>query len=246
MKKFFALAIIVLLAGCDFCNICNRTQESSNAESAVAKVELTGHKTQKFVANRFLSTLLLEIRDADKESAYKKLGERRSRIFEVAKSLDIPESSVEQNSVSLTKEWHYEKGVRKLVGYVATQRFNVALDSRADAVIFAQTLSEEPDVEILSTDATLKDADSLQGVIIEAAVKDGMNKATHYAAGAGLSLGRVLYIVSEGEGVYASGSRRKARMMMMSNGADNVNADDSAIADSVEISANVRLQVELK
>lgn len=245
MKKIIAVVSLAALVGCD---CCNRSQVSVGGEAVVPKVELTGHKSQKFEANQFVSTFSLELRDADKDVLYKKLGERRAKIFEVVKSLDIAESNVEQNSVSLTKEWSYDKGTRTLVGYVASQSFSVKMDSRKDAAVLSQMLSVESDIEIYPTQSTLKNPDSLQGVIIEAAVKDGMNKAIHYAAGAGKSLGNVLYIASEGEGVMPMGAHRyKGAMLMASNAMDGaVSADVSSIADSVEISANVRLQVELK
>lgn len=248
MKKKFVLSALLIaslnLIGCD---CCNRTQATYNDLNSIPKIELTGHKSQKFEANQFVSTFSLELRDADKDAVYKKLGERRAKIFDVVKSLDIEESNVEQNSVSLTKEWVYEKGTRSLVGYVATQNFVVKQDSRKDAAMLSQLLSAEPDIEIYPTQATLKNQDSLQGIIIEAAVKDGMDKASHFAAGAGRNLGQVLFIGSEGEGVYAmGGARRKGAVLAAMNSVDVIAADVSSIADSVEISANVRLWVELK
>lgn len=248
MKKKSVLSALLVaslnLVGCD---CCNRTQATYNDLNSIPKIELTGHKSQKFEANQFVSTFSLELRDADKDAVYKKLGERRAKIFDVVKSLDIEESNVEQNSVSLTKEWVYEKGTRSLVGYVATQNFVVKQDSRKDAAMLSQLLSAEPDIEIYPTQATLKNQDSLQGIIIEAAVKDGMDKASHFAAGAGRNLGQVLFIGSEGEGVYAmGGARRKGAVLAAMNSVDVIAADVSSIADSVEISANVRLWVELK
>lgn len=248
MKKIVALSSLVIasqmLVGCD---CCNRTQATYNDLNSIPKIELTGHKSQKFEANQFVSTFSLELRDADKDAVYKKLGERRTKIFDVVKSLDISESNIEQNSVSLTKEWSYDKGTRNLVGYVATQNFVVKLDSRKDAALLSQLLSAELDIEIYPTQATLKNQDSLQGIIIEAAVKDGMDKASHFAAGAGRNLGQVLFIGSEGEGVYAmGGARRKGAVLAAMNSVDVIAADVSSIADSVEISANVRLWVELK
>lgn len=249
-KKFILpfVAAALALAGCD---CCNRSASVGNAGDgfSVPKVELTGHKSQKFVANQFVSSFSIELRDADKDGAYKKLSERRSKIFDVVKSLEISESSIEQNSVSLTKEWSYDRGTRRLIGYVASQNFLVKLDSQKEAALLSQMLSSEPDIEIYPTQATLKNQDSLQGIIIEAAVKDGMNKASHYAAGAGRSLGKVLYIGSEGEGIFATGGmhHRKGFAMAAMNSMDGAGmAGVTSIADSVEISANVRLWVELK
>ena len=46
----------------------------------------------------------LEIRGKDKEVVFKRISERRAVIFENVKSLDIPQSDVEQNSVDIRKE----------------------------------------------------------------------------------------------------------------------------------------------
>lgn len=251
---FSAAAVMTLaLAGCDCCNKTAAVVPAAGSaacDAVIPKVELTGHKSQKFEANQFVSSFALELRDLNKNELYKRLAMRRTMIFDAVKSLDIAESNIEQNSVSLTKEWSYDKGERKLVGYVATQHFSVKLDSRKEAAVLSQMLSAEPDVEIYPTQATLMGQDSLQGVIIEAAVKDGMNKAAHYAAGVERSLGRVLYIGDEGVGVYAASGRRmfsKGARLMAANSVDGAMvADETSIADSVEISANVRLTIELK
>lgn len=243
--SMFTFAAAISLTACDCCNKTAAVVPAAG-ETVVPKVELTGHKSQKFEANEFVSNFSVELRDANKSNLYKRLHERRDRIVALVKSLDIDESNIEQNSVSLTKEWAYDKGSRSLVGYVGTQNFLVRMDSRQDAAMLSQLLSSEDDVEINPTQVSVKNQDSLQGVIIEAAVKDGLEKASHYAAGAGKTLGNILYIGSEGEGVYAMSGRARGKNFALAMNSVDVMADVGAIADSVEISANVRLQVELK
>lgn len=255
-KRFLSVALIAVSAfafsACDCCNKASSAAPvavvSAAGESVIPKVELAGYKSQKFEANQFIASFSVELRDASKDGVYKKLADCRSKIFDAVKSLDIAESNIEQNSVSLTKDWTYRDGDRKLVGYVARQHFFVKMDSRKDAAMLTQMLSVEPDVEIYPTTSTLANEDSLRGVIIEAAVKDGMDKAEHYATGAGLKLGRVLYIGGEGEGMIPFGHRShlRGKMLLASNGMDGAALDETAIADSVEISANVRLTIELR
>lgn len=242
--SLFLTGIAVLLVACD----CNRSPavEGAGGGYVVPKVELTAHKSQKFEANQFIANFSVELRDPDKDGAYKKLAERRTRIFETVKSLEIAESNIEQNSVSLTKEWSYRDGGRKLTGYCATQHFQVKLDSRRDAAALSELLASQPDVEIYPTQTTLAAQDSLQGVMIEAAVREGLAKASHYAAGAGLKVGRVLYMNDMGSNVMPMGMHRYKAMAFASNGMDGSAPDESAIADSVEISVNVQLGVELK
>ncbi|MCF0225609.1 MAG: SIMPL domain-containing protein [Fibrobacter sp.] len=248
MKKLaylLPLSAALTLAGC---NCCENTNNSNGAN--VSKVELTASKSQKFAANEYITEFSLELADPDKEDLYKQLSERRAKIFEIAQGLDITEADIQQNSVSLQKDWAYNDGKRSLRGYKATQQFMVKVDSRKTAAMLTMLLSKESDIEIYPAKPSLKSKDSLQGVIIEAAVKNGMEKAKHYATGAGKQLGNVVYISGEGDGIATLGAAPRFRKFVM-NSMDVVESsgaglDESSIADSVEISSNVRLIVELK
>ena len=74
----------------------------------VPKIEVSASETKKFAADKFEMGFSLEIRGKDKEAVSKRLAERRSVIFENVKSLEIPQSNVEQNSVEIHKEWSYQ------------------------------------------------------------------------------------------------------------------------------------------
>ena len=83
----------------------------------VPKIEVSATETKKFAADKFEMGFSLEIRGKDKESVSKRLAERRSVIFENVKSLEIPQSNVEQNSVEIHKEWSYRRGYAELCDY---------------------------------------------------------------------------------------------------------------------------------
>ena len=208
-------------------------------------------ETKKFAADKFEMGFSLEIRGKDKEAVSKRLAERRSVIFENVKSLEIPQSNVEQNSVEIHKEWSYRNSKRELVGYVATQSFVITVNRKIDAAALVQALSSEPDVEIQRTSAQLKDVDAVQSKVIKAAGKKATAKANDYAEGVGAKLGRVLQINGEGGGVVYSQYNRvyRAKGVMLAANAmmDGAAApDETAIADSVEVSASVRVVYELK
>jgi uncharacterized protein YggE len=171
-------------------------------------------------------------------------------IFENVKSLEIPQSNVEQNSVDVRKDWSYRSGKRELVGYVATQNFVVTVNRKIDAAALVQALAAEPDVEIHRTAAQLKDVDGVQSQVIKAAGKKALAKARDYAEGVDAKLGRVLQINGEGGGITYNRRYRTNGLMMakaaMLDGAAEMGPDENAIADSVEVSASVRIVVELK
>ena len=151
----------------------------------VPKIEVSASETKKFAADKFEMGFSLEIRGKDKEAVSKRLAERRSVIFENVKSLEIPQSNVEQNSVEIHKEWSYRNSKRELVGYVATQSFVITVNRKIDAAALVQALSSEPDVEIQRTSAQLKDVDAVQSTVIKAAGKKATAKANDYAEGVG-------------------------------------------------------------
>ncbi len=149
------------------------------------------------------------------------------------------------------KEWSYRNSKRELVGYVATQSFVITVNRKIDAAALVQALSSEPDVEIQRTSAQLKDVDAVQSTVIKAAGKKATAKANDYAAGVGAKLGRVLQINGEGGGVvysqYNRVYRAKAVMLAANSMMDAAPApDETAIADSVEVSASVHVVYELK
>ena len=217
----------------------------------VPRIEVSASESKKFAADKFEMGFSLEIRGKDKEAVSKRLAERRSVIFENVKSLEIPQSNVEQNSVEIHKEWSYRNSKRELVGYVATQSFVITVNRKIDAAALVQALSSEPDVEIQRTSAQLKDVDAVQSTVIKAAGKKATAKANDYAEGVGAKLGRVLQINGEGGGIiynqYNRVYRAKGVMLAANAMMDGAAApDETAIADSVEVSASVRVVYELK
>jgi hypothetical protein len=217
----------------------------------VPRIEVSASETKKFAADKFEMGFSLEIRGKDKEAVFKRIAERRSVIFENVKQLDIPQSDVEQNSVDIRKEWSYRNSKRELVGYVATQSFVITVNRKIDAAALVQALSPEPDVEIHRTSAGLKDENAVQSKVVKAVGEKAKAKAKDYADGVGAKLGRVLQINGEGGGVYYRPIRLRTNGLMMAksvmmDGAAESAPDESAIADSVEVSASVRVTFELK
>jgi len=255
ISRLMKLALVVALCVCAYSLYQMAQNRSCGSAAGVAfgtgpesgsRVEVFESESKKFAADKFIATFSLEMRGADKEALFKQLALRRSVIFAQVATLDIPESNVEQNSVNMRKEWDYSNGKRRLVGYTASQSFQVTTTSKTDAAALVSLLSAEPDVEIGRTQAMLKDETSLEKQVVEAVGKKAMAKAENYAKSVGAKLGKVVYINGEGGGVsYGSFGMLRSKAMMM-NSMDGMAISENAIADSAEISASIRLIVELK
>ena len=127
------------------------TSANGMATFEVPRIEVSASESKKFAADKFEMGFRMELRGKDKDALFKRMSQRRSVIFDNVKALEIPESNVEQNSVDMRKEWNYYNGRRELAGYVATQRFDVTVNRKADAAALVQALSSEPDIEIERT-----------------------------------------------------------------------------------------------
>lgn len=220
-----------------------RAASLNSPASTVATVEVLASETRKYEADEFVTVARIELHGRDKEILSRQMESRRRSIFVQMKKIDVGEGDIEQNSVEMHKEWSYDKGLRSLTGYVMSQSFAIKSSSRAVAAAVIATLSAEMDVEISRTSAGLKEQDSLQNEIIRLVGQEALRKAENYAAGVGGKIGKVISLVGEGDGVETARPMAKVRYaaLGMSNGAP----DQSAVADSVAVSASVRLVAEL-
>lgn len=239
-----AMCVYYLTQDKDFGSVMS----SESSFEGAPRVEVSAHELKKVAADKFVTSFQLELRGKDKAVLFQKMTERRGALFANVMALDIPEKNVEQNSVEVRKEWNYNDGKRVLEGYTATQSFEVTVDRKADAAALVMALAAEPDVEIRRTSALLKDESAIQAEVIKAAGAKAMAKAKSYAQSVDAKVGKVLYLSGDGDGIVYSnfgGARRKG-MMLMNAAMDGAAADESSIADSVEVSASLRLVVELK
>lgn len=213
---------------------------------AVPSIEVNASESRKFPADEFVVHALVAIAGVDKEDLFKQVEKRRKKIFGIAKELEIGEGDVQQNSVELRKQWAYHEGSRKFDHYEANQEFSVKIGDRQLAADLVQALSTEADIEVGRTTASLKNVELLQKSVVDAAGKKAMDKAYMYAGSVGAKLGK---IISIGTG-YNDGVMMDGAMMMnaapMAKSARLGGSDMNAIADSVTLSAEIRLVVEIK
>ena len=198
------------------------TEPATVAEkSPVPTVAVLARETKNFYADEYVMSIGLTMLGADKKVLYKKMSDRRARLFEILKSLGIPESSVEQNSVELRKEWSYDDGKSTFLGFRSEQSFSVHVKSRALQRSISQALSKEPELEINNTKAQLNNVSALQAEVVKKACEKAFAKAENYARSAGRKLGRIVVV-----------------------GGD-VDQDKSLKSDSVSVKAYVNLEMEM-
>ena len=244
---FFLIALVALLG---FLLLSVDKDDSSRPwdmptlsnDRPVPTVEVSALESRKYEANEFLTVARLEMHGKDKELLFKQLTSRRNSIFEQMKTLEISEADIEQNSVEMRKEWSYDKGARSLTGYVVSQSFAIKSYSRSIAAAAIAALSAELDVEIEHTSATLKNQDSLKKEAVQAVGKKALEKAANYAESVGGKLGKIISVRDDGDGAiaYTRSGHKVYSAVLAADGASL-----SSVADSVEISASVRLVVEL-
>lgn len=217
---------------------------------AVPSIEVNAMESQKFQANKFIVQASVQMANKDKNVLFQQMGDRRKKIYAIAQELEISVNDIQQNSIELRKEWSYRDGVRKFVQYEGSQNFAINVDGKQNAANLVEALSVEFDINVGRTVATLKNTDSLQQSIVNAAGKKAMEKAQMYAGSVGAKLGKILNIgTGYGDGIVVNDG---VNVMMLRNGPMmksaglNHAADMNVIADSVTLSAEIRLVVEIK
>lgn len=263
MAKKISYLIIVALAVACFVLLHDKSCDSRtyvampqnetpqmNAPVMVPSIEVNAVESRKFLANEFIVHASIQMANKDKNVLFQQMGERRNKILAIAKELEIGEGDVMQNSIELRKEWSYRDGVRKFVQYEGSQSFAITVDGKQNAANLVEALSIEFDIDVGRTTATLKNTDSLQQSIVNAAGKKALDKAEMYAGSVGAKLGKILNIgTGYGDGIVVN---EASDMMLLRNGPMmkgaglNRNADMNSIADSVTLSAEIRLVVEIK
>lgn len=248
-QKFSYIVIIALAVLCFVLSrdkfACPTVARGAVAQTQVPSIEVNASESKRFLANEFVVHASLQLAGAEKESLFKQVAERRNKIFEIAKELEIADGDVQQNSVELRKQWSYNDGTRKFVQYEGSQDFTIKVGDRRTAANLVEALSMESDVEVGRTSASLKNAEALQKSIVDAAGKKALEKAAMYAGSVGVKLGKIMFIGTGYNDGVVDGGVMLLNAAPMAKGRMN-GGDMGSIADSVTLSAEVRLMVEIE
>ena len=218
---------------------------NSEESDAKALLTVTSSESQKYIADEFLSSFSIEFVDADKEALYKKIDKRSAEVISRILSLGVPQKNVSAERISLTKEWNFEQGERKFVGYKALQNINVKSDSKELATALVDLLAPDSDVQCNGTTPLLKNQELREARVIQKTGEMALAKANLFASALDLKVGKTQKLTDESEFYRTTvlGARRgkyNDGILLSAGSSQNV------IADSVEVKASLVLTVELE
>ena len=196
------------------------TQTVVANEEPVPTVAVFTREKKSFVADEYVMTINLTMLGTDKKVLYRKMNEKRAYLFKVLTSLNIPESNVDQNSIKIEKEWAYEEGKRRFLGFRSTQKFEVHVESKSLQKSLVQTLSTDSDIEVAKSIARSKNVTAWQANIVKEMCKKAFAKAENYARGTGAKLGKIVMVDGD------------------------VDQSDYSTGDSVQVVASMNLEME--
>ena len=197
------------------------TQAVVANEAPVPTVAVFTREKKRFVADEYVMTVNLTMLGTDKKVLYRKMNEKRASLFKVLNSFNIPESNVDQNSIKIEKEWSYDEGKRKFLGFRSTQKFEVHVESKSLQKSLTQALLTDSDIEVTKSLARSKNVTAWQADVVKEMCKKAFAKAENYARGTGAKLGKIVLV--EGD----------------------VDQNNYATGDSVQVIASMNLEMEL-
>jgi uncharacterized protein YggE len=128
----------------------------------------------------------LKTADAQKQNAI-----AMDSVRAALKQAGVPEDAAKTRSYSVEPEMQYTNGKAKVVGYIARQSLEVRIDdlARLGTVIDAAGGSGATSISGIRYD--VKDRSAIERKLLGDAVKDGMQRVTALAVGAGAELLRI-------------------------------------------------------
>ncbi len=212
------------------CNVAEsaKQEKTTENESVQSKdrwnvISLSENEHEMFVADEYRITFKIVQRHKEKVHAFNLLNESREKVISTFNELGLERSSYNQHSMKISEDVDYRKGERFMLGYEASQVFEVKLPNKSRTDEVERKLATLDFVDQLRTIGELKNADSLEVETIKRACKKVVEQADVYAKSVGASAGKI---------IAAEGNSR-------------VNESDS-YSDSVGIWASLNVSVQLK
>lgn len=184
-------------------------------------VTVSSEETKNFLADEYVTSFKMVLRDKNKDVAYKRLNESRERILALLQQHSVGPQEYELLSTSLEKEWNYAKGKRYFLGYTASQTVKVILHSKQESDSLEFDLTSFAFVDDVSTQSRLKNAEALEVDVIKSACKKASRLAEENARSVGTKAGKVISVEGSSE------------------------VEKLSTSDSVEVSASVSATLSL-
>lgn len=240
-----------------FANVSAELRLAGVKDGGKSFVEVSQSEVKKFAADKFRVSARIELMGPNKEPLYKGVAERMDSVLAMAKNLGVAQSELDVQGLSISRRTSREiqQDVNKLNVFVASQRVDVNFTSKKAAAAFMAGVSPMKDVIISDVNSVLRNEDSLRVQVVNSAGKKAMARAKALAEGFDGKLGRV---ISVGNDAYNVGVRPLLAKQMRANGVSRAmmaedglagllgGADEMNIADSVEISAFLKVVAEME
>lgn len=203
-NKISALAIVALSAVCLGTLWSNHQKNNEPAVVSAPCVEqkteggldmgvisVASNEIQSFIADQYVIHLSLYIEDKDKDKAYKRLMESRSKVLDLFSQMGIDLKNVEQASMNVFEDWNYVNNKRILNGHIAKQDIQVYLPDKDRAFSLEMKLADLPSVQSVFSQGRLKNADSAEVLTIKKACEKATQMAKEYAGSVNAQVGKV-------------------------------------------------------
>lgn len=193
--KISIAAILTLLA------TATLTTASADERPLVQGITVTGECLTKVAQDRGAVTVSSSVVQADARKATDEAIERHERVKKDVAALNLKDFSKQTLSMSVNEECEYNGNRRICTGYRATvsTRFETSDIPRLGDVIAAASKSGTQDISGLSTFASPTALKTAREACLETATRNATDKARKLAAGAGVSLGKLINLAEEGQ-----------------------------------------------
>jgi uncharacterized protein YggE len=201
----------------------------------------TGSGTIERAANQARVSIAAESRAATPGDAQRLAAEAMTSVLQSLETQGLSGDAVRTLGYTLQPDIQYDNGRARVRGYIARNLIEVRVDdlTKLGAAIDAAGASGATSMSGLRFD--LKDRAAVEREALELAVKDAVEQARAMAAGAGMTLGRILRIEQQG------GMSPPPMPYMAMRDAMSAAAPETPInPGEIELRAQVTLTVEIR
>ncbi len=174
-----------------------QNQEQSNAHKSVFSVSATAEVTQNPDHIEIIAAVISRGKDA--QDTGQDNAQKMSTVFASLSQLGITEKNIKTINISLEPRFDYSQKRRpRILGYEAENRIAITHDNPKQAGDIVERLITAGVNDIDDVRFYIKDAESLQDMATDTAIKKARKKAAAIAASAGVSLGKLHGIKIDG------------------------------------------------
>ncbi|GEM_PF-923624 len=233
MKKLSALlALAFLFVGCS---------QSENAP--IRSIKVSGTYKETITPDLFKCHLSLSQKHSSKDSATFLLETKRENLYALAKKLDLPDSSIKPQSISVRKQQKWENGVSQDIGFIAEQSFIVSIAEKQKTTDFVKASTLLNDFELRYIEPTLSSPENTKNEISAKALALAMKKAESLAQSVNAKIGKPIHISEENFQEPRFHSLSLAKNNVTAYGREQNLGED--FSDSIEMESTIFLTVEL-